>query len=102
TRPKGGKRIRYDGVQATKTVAQVKGALQAALAKGEGGVKGAVQSSARLPSRHRYPQRTGREPCRCPHGQGERAVWRLWHPSYGVLYDEGEVIKRGPATSSAP
>ena len=23
------------------------------------------------------------------------AVWRIWHPTYGVIYDEGEVIKRG-------
>jgi hypothetical protein len=22
-------------------------------------------------------------------------VWRIWHPTYGVIYDEGEVIKRG-------
>jgi len=22
------------------------------------------------------------------------AVWHIWHPTYGVIYDEGEVIKR--------
>ena len=51
--PTGFKRIRYDGVQATKTFAQVKGGMQAALAKVEGVVKGAVPSIARLPSRQR-------------------------------------------------
>jgi hypothetical protein len=36
------------GVQATRTFAKVQGAMQTALAKGEGVVKGAVQSIARL------------------------------------------------------
>jgi hypothetical protein len=35
-------------VQATKTFAKVKVMIQAALAKGEGVVKGAIQSIARL------------------------------------------------------
>src|SRR6266496_3008267 len=45
---KGFKRIRYDGVQATKTFAKVKAVIQAALAKVEGVVKGAVKIIARL------------------------------------------------------
>ena len=53
TRPKGCKRIRYDGVQATKTCAKVKVLIREALAKSEGVVKGAVQIIARLPSRQR-------------------------------------------------
>jgi len=53
TMPKGFKRIRYDGVQATKTFAKVKVMIQAALAKVEGIVKGAVQIIARLTSRQR-------------------------------------------------
>ena len=53
TRPQGGKRLRYDGVQAAKTFAQGKGRRQAALAKGEGVVKGAVPIIARRPSRQR-------------------------------------------------
>jgi hypothetical protein len=102
TVPKGFKRIRYDGVQATKTFAKVKVAIQAALAKVEGVVKGAVQIIARLTYRQRYEQSTGRDPFRCPHCQGEMEVWRIWHPTYGVIYDEGEVIKRGTYASSAP
>jgi hypothetical protein len=53
TMPKGFKRIRYDGVQATKTFAKVKAVIQAALAKVEGVVRGAVKSIARLTSRQR-------------------------------------------------
>lgn len=102
TLPKGFKRIRYYGVQATKTFAKVKVAIQAALAKVQGVVQGAVKIIARLTYRQRYEQSTGRDPFICPHCQGEMAVWRIWHPTYGVIYDEGEVIKRGTYTSSAP
>jgi hypothetical protein len=102
TMPKGFKRIRYDGVQATKTFAKVKGVIQAALAKVEGVVKGAVKIIARLTYRQRYEQSTGRDPLRCPHCQGEMEVWRIWHPTYGVIYDEGEVIKRGTYAASVP
>src|SRR5499427_6166829 len=101
TVPKGFKRIRYYGVQATKTFAKVKVAIQAALAKVEGVVEGAVQIIARLTYRQRYEQRTDRDPFRCPHCQREMEVWRIWHPTYGVIYDEGEVIKRGTYASSA-
>jgi hypothetical protein len=101
TVPKGFKRIRSYGVQATTTFAKVQALLQAALAKGEGVVKGAVKRIARLTYRQRYAQRTGRDPLICPHGQGERGLWRIWHPTYGVIDDEGEVSKRGTYASSA-
>src|SRR2546428_9888970 len=70
--PKGFKRIRYYGVQATKTFAKVKVAIQAALAKVEGVVKGAVKIIARLTYRQRYEQSTGRDPLVCPHCQTEK------------------------------
>jgi Putative transposase/Transposase zinc-binding domain len=98
--PKGFKRIRYYGVQATKTYAKVKGVLQAALAKVEGVVKGAIKIIARLTYRQRYARSTGRDPLICPHCRGEMEVWRIWHPTYGVIYDEGEVIKRGTYAST--
>ena len=100
--PKGFKRLRSDGGQATKTVATVQVALQAALAQVEGVVKGAGQISARVTSRQRYEPSTGRDPVVCPHCRSAMGGWRLWHPPYGVLDDEGEVIKRGTDASSAP
>lgn len=99
--PQGFKRIRYYGVQATKTFAKVKVAIRAALAQVEGVVKGAVKLIARLTYRQRYAQSTGRDPCICPHCGHEMGVWRIWHPTYGVIHDEGEVIKRGTYASSA-
>jgi hypothetical protein len=101
TMPKGFKRLRYYGVQAAKPFAKVTVVLQAALAKVEGVVKGAVQIIARLPYRQRYAQSTGRDPLRCPPCRREMGVWRIWHPTYGVIYDEGEVIRRGTYASSA-
>jgi hypothetical protein len=89
-------------VQATKTFAKVKLVIQAALAKVEEVVKGAVKIIARLTYRQRYEQSTGRDPLRCPYCGGEMAVWQIWHPTYGVFYDEGEVIKRGTYASNAP
>src|SRR3989441_8937376 len=102
TMPKGFKRIRYYGVQATKTFAKVKGASQAALAKAAGVVKGAVKIIARLTYRQRYEQSTGRDPLRCPHCQSTMDEWRIWHPTYGVIYDEGAAVIRGTYTSTAP
>ena len=101
TMPKGFKRIRYYGVQATKTFAKVKVAIQAAIAKVEGVIKGAVKIIARLTYRQRSEQSTGRDPLICPHCRSEMGVWRIWHPTYGVIYDEGEVIKRGTYAPSA-
>jgi hypothetical protein len=53
TMPTGFKRIRYDGVQATETFTKVKEVIQAALAKVEGVVKGAVKIIVRLTYRQR-------------------------------------------------
>ena len=100
TMTKGFKRIRYYGVQATKTFAKVKATIQAALAKGEGVVKGAVKIIARLSYRQRYEKSTGRDPLVCPHCGSEMGLWRIWHPTYGVIYDEAQVIKRGTYASS--
>jgi hypothetical protein len=101
TIPKGFQRLRTDGVQATKTLATVKAGIPAALAKGEGGGKGAVQRRARMPDRQRDAQSTGRDPFQCPHCQPPMDVWRLWHPTSGMIYEEGEVSKRGPYASTA-
>jgi hypothetical protein len=80
TTPKGVKRLRYDGVQATKTFAKGKVLSREALAKVEGVIKGAVQIIARLTSRQRDERSTGRDPLICPHCRGEMGLWRIWHP----------------------
>ena len=92
---KGFKRIRYYGVQATKTFEKVKGLIQEALAKVKGIVKGAVKIIASLTYRQRYHQSNGRDPLICPHCHEEMGVWKVWHPKYGVVYDELKAIEKG-------
>ena len=92
---KGFKRIRYYGVQATKTFAKMKGLIREAFAKVKGVVRGAVKIIARLTYRQRYHQSSGRDPLMCPHCHHEMELWKVWHPKYGVVYDELEAIKKG-------
>jgi hypothetical protein len=79
--PKGFQRVRYYGVQATKTFAKLKGMIQEALAKVQGLIKGAIKIIAPLTYRQRDQQSTGRDPLRCPHGHSDMGVWRIWHPT---------------------
>ena len=102
TFPKGFQRIRYYGVQATKTFATLKGLIQEALAKVQGIIKGAIKIIAPMTYRQRYRQSTGRDPLRCPHCHHEMGVWRIWHPQYGVIHDELAAIRRGKYASQAP
>ena len=92
---KGFKRLRYYGVQATKTFAKIQGLMREALAKVKGVVRGAVKIIARLTYRQRYHQSSGRDPLMCPHCHHEMELWKVWHPKYGVVYDELEAIKKG-------
>ncbi len=97
---KGFKRIRSYGVQATKTFAKIKAMIQAALAKVKGIVHGAIKIIAAKNYRERYRQSTGRDPLICPHCQHEMGLWKIWHPKYGVVYDELDTIKRGRYAST--
>src|SRR5262249_40435220 len=81
----GCQRIRYDGVQATKTFAKVTCRMQAALAKVQGIVQGAINILAPRTYRHRYQQSSGRDPLRGPYCQSDLAVWHIGHPAYGVI-----------------
>lgn len=93
--PKGFQRIRYYGVQATKTFQKVKGLIQEALAKVKGIVKDAIKIIPTLAYRQRYEQSLGRDPLICKYCHEEMGVWKVWHPKYGVVYDELEAIKKG-------
>jgi hypothetical protein len=72
--PKGFQRVRYDGVQATKTFAKLQGLMQEAVAQVQGLVEGAVKIIAPLTSRQRDQQSSGRDPLRCPHCHRDMGV----------------------------
>jgi hypothetical protein len=92
---KGFKRIRYYGVQATKTFEKLKGLIRQALAKVGSIVKGAIKIVAAKSYRERYRESSGRDPLICPHCKHEMSLWKVWHPKYGVVYDELDAIRRG-------
>jgi len=93
--PKGFKRIRYYVVQATKTFEQVKGIIREALSKVKRVVKGAIKILAQKRYRERYMESTGKDPFICPHCGQEMDICTIWHPRYGVIYDELYEIRRG-------
>ncbi|MCP4271170.1 MAG: transposase [Gammaproteobacteria bacterium] len=93
--PKGFKRVRYYGVQATKTFEKYKGVIREALSKIKEVVKDAIKIIPRKDYRKRYKDSTGTDPYICEHCEKEMSLWRIWHPKYGVVYDECEKIKRG-------
>ena len=93
--PKGFKRIRYYGIQATKTFEQVRGIIQEALSKVKRVVKGAIKIVARKGYRERYLESTGKDPFICPHCGQEMDICTIWHPRYGVIYNELDEIRRG-------
>ncbi len=93
--PKGFQRIRYYGVQATRIFEKIKGIIQAALAKINRAVHGAIKIIAPKKYRERYQESTGKDPLLCPNCGKEMDIWRIWHPVYGVIYDEIEEMKRG-------
>ena len=62
--------------------------IHEALVKVKHVIKGAIKIMAPLTYRQRYQRSTGRDPLRCPHCHSDMGVWRIWHPTYGVIHDE--------------
>jgi hypothetical protein len=93
--PKGFKRIRHYGIQATKTFERVKVIVREALAKIKGVVKGAIKIIAKKDYRERYKDSTGKDPLLCRYCGSEMELWKIWHPKYGVIFDEWENLKSG-------
>jgi hypothetical protein len=93
--PKGFHRIRYYGLHATckaKKVKEVLTRLMVALGR-------LIKGTYRIAVRHTYRERvlasTGRDPLRCRRCGRDMILWQVWHPRYGVVYDELQAIKRG-------
>jgi hypothetical protein len=95
--PKGFQRIRYYGLQASCTLKKVRAQLlqllevaeQLLLPLGDGA------SVSRPLYRERMRAAFGRDPLFCPRCGGEMWLWQIWHPHYGVIYDELERLKAG-------
>ena len=103
--PNGCHRLRYDGLHATckaKKLQGVRTAFMVALGRLS---KGTYRSVPQQTSRERVLASTGRDPWRGARCDGERMLGQVWHPRYGVVYDEVQTIKRGrygPCRGSPP
>ena len=95
TFPKGFQRIRYYGLHATCKAKKVKGVLTALMVVLGRLIKGTYRIAVQKTYRARVLASTGRDPLRCMRCGGEMMLWKVWHPRYGVVYDELREIKRG-------
>jgi hypothetical protein len=103
--PKGFHRIRYYGLHATCKAKKVKGVLTALMVALGRLLKGTYRIVAPKTYRERVLASTGRDPLRCARCDREMLLWQVWHPRYGVVYDELQAIKRGrygPCRRSPP
>jgi hypothetical protein len=103
--PKGFHRIRYDGLHATCKAKKVKGVLTALMVALGRLIKGTYRLAVQKTSRERVLASTGWDPLRCARCGREMLLWQVWHPRYGVVYDELQAIKHGrygPCRGSPP
>ena len=93
--PKWFQRVRYYGLEASKTFKKWSAVIQEGIKKIKGLVKGAYQIIKRKTYRQRYREMSGKDPMICRHCGHIMELYQIWHPKYGVLYDELENIKGG-------
>lgn len=93
--PKGFQRVRYYGLQGTRTFSKWCSIIQEGLKKISRVVKGAYQILSNKKYRDRYKEVSGRDPMVCRHCGSVMDLSQIWHPKYGVIYDEFENIKSG-------
>lgn len=93
--PKWFQRVRYYGLQATKTFNKWKEVIQKAVSKVKNIIKGAYQVVRKKTYRERYEEMSGRDPLVCGYCGHEMELWKIWHPKYGIIFDEYENLKSG-------
>ena len=93
--PKGFQRIRYYGLQATKTFNKWIEVIKEGLRLAGRVIKGAYEVVAGKRYRERYKEMSGRDPMICRFCGHEMDLWKVWHPKYGTTYDECENLKAG-------
>jgi hypothetical protein len=93
--PKGFQRIRYYGLQASCTLTKVRAQLLQLLEVAEQRFLWLSDAAPVRPPRYRERMLSvfRRDPLACPGCGGEMWLWQIWHPHYGVIYDEMERMK---------
>ena len=98
--PKGFQRIRYYGLQATKTFEKWCEAIKEGLKKIGRHIKGTYEVVARKNYRERYKEMSGKDPLLCENCGREMELWEIWHSKYGTIFDEYENLKSGKSGES--
>ncbi len=93
--PKGFQRIRYYGLQATKTFKKWVEAIKEGLRKASRVVKDVYQVVTSKSYRERFKEMSGHDPLICQLCGCGMVLWKIWHPKYGTIYDEWENLKAG-------
>ena len=73
----------------------VKGVLTALMVALGRLIKGTYRIVVQKTYRDRVLASTGHDPLRCTRCGGEMLLWQVWHPRYGVVYDELQALKGG-------
>ncbi|MCP3676385.1 MAG: hypothetical protein GY721_02005 [Deltaproteobacteria bacterium] len=94
--PKGFKRIRYYGLQATCKLKKVGGIVKGAVERVVVGVLDVGESGMKkLSYRARMKRAYGKDPLMCERCGVEMWLWKIWHPEYGEIHDELAEIEGG-------
>lgn len=93
--PKWFQRVRYFGLQATRTFRKWAKAIRKGVQEIGHIVKGAYQIVRSKKYRQRYKEIGGQDPMICRYCGCEMELWKVWHPKYGLIYDEYASIMDG-------
>jgi hypothetical protein len=92
--PKGMQLIRYFGLHATAVYQKIRERLKSLLSTEEEPCRETFTIGCK-DYRQRVIETSAKDPFICSRCGGELILWRIWHPSYGVIYDEEERLKAG-------
>ena len=92
--PRGRQRVRYYGLHAAAVYRKIYHKIRAILPTDAAQCKETF-TIGRKGYRQRVMETTARDPFICSRCGGELILWKIWHPSYGVIYDEEERLKSG-------
>jgi len=97
--PKGFQRIRYYGLQATKTAEKWNEVIEGISRERKEATNGAYEVIKEKNYRQRIKDGCGKDPLICPSCGAEMSLWKIWHPKYGVIYSEEKRIRQGKYAS---
>ena len=91
---RGFQRVRYYGLQATRTFKKWVDVISKGIKLFGHAVKGTYQIIQVEKYKDRYLEVSNRDRWICKYCGNERMLWVIWYPKYGMLFDEYENIKK--------